>query len=84
MEAYRAYTTVLKNGEIVITGAPFKKGQKVEMIVMPQDESGERKFMTGRELAESEFIGIWKDKKIGDSAEFARKLRERAQSRKER
>ncbi|MES2767051.1 MAG: hypothetical protein V4642_14345 [Bacteroidota bacterium] len=81
MEAYRAYTTVLKNGEIVITGAPFKKGQKVEMIVLPQDESGEKKFLTGKELAESEFIGIWKDKKIGDSAGFARKLRERAQNR---
>ncbi len=77
MEAYRAFTTVFKNGEILITGAPFKKGQKVEMIVLPQDETAEKKILTGKELAVSEFVGIWKDKKIGDSAEFARRLRER-------
>ncbi len=38
--------------------------------------------MTAKSLLESGLVGMWKDRKdIGDSAEFARKLRERAQTR---
>jgi hypothetical protein len=48
-----------------------------------------RKLRTGRELLEelkaSGFIGAWKDRTdIGDSVEFARRLRERAQRRLDR
>jgi hypothetical protein len=48
-----------------------------------------RKLRTGRELLEelkaSGLIGIWKDRTdIGDSVEFARRIRERAQTRQDR
>ncbi|MBI3914772.1 MAG: hypothetical protein HY327_11395 [Chloroflexi bacterium] len=39
-----------------------------------------RKYMTARELLNSDLIGMWKDRTdIGDSAVFARQLREQAQ-----
>ena len=38
--------------------------------------------ITGKELAESGLFGIWKDRTdIGDSLEFARKLRKQAETR---
>ena len=40
-----------------------------------------RHFLTGKELAESEIVGLWSNRKIGDSVEYARKLRQRAEQR---
>ncbi|MCI0476264.1 MAG: hypothetical protein L0Y55_08455 [Anaerolineales bacterium] len=41
-----------------------------------------KRGMTARELAASEIVGMWADRTdIGDSAAFARKLREQAQRR---
>jgi hypothetical protein len=52
----------------------------------PSPDPADGKPATGKELLEalqrSGFIGAWKDRvDIGDSSEFARRLRERAQSR---
>ena len=45
--------------------------------------AGDKRPMTGKDLLESGLIGMWKDRTdIGDSAEYARKLREEAQTRK--
>ncbi|MBI5650131.1 MAG: hypothetical protein HZC40_06770 [Chloroflexi bacterium] len=84
MEAIRLHQVIEKDGEILITGLPFRKGQRVEMIVLPDAPApGERPPLTARALLESGLIGIWKDRDdIGDSAEFARKLREQAQRRR--
>ena len=40
-----------------------------------------KRFLTGKELAESEIVGLWSNRKIGDSVEYARKLRQRAEQR---
>ncbi len=41
-----------------------------------------KRGMTARQLATSEIVGMWADRTdIGDSVEFARKLREQAQRR---
>jgi hypothetical protein len=45
-------------------------------------EPPSRRVLTGKDLAESDLIGIWADRTdIGDSREFARRLREQAQRR---
>ena len=38
-------------------------------------------FMTRKELAESDIVGLWGERKIRDSVEYARKLRQRAEQR---
>jgi hypothetical protein len=41
-----------------------------------------KRGMTARQLAASEIVGLWQDRTdIGDSVEFARQLREKAQTR---
>jgi hypothetical protein len=46
------------------------------------DESAPRRHLTARELLQSGLVGMWRDRDdIGDSIEFARKLREAAQRR---
>lgn len=84
MEAIRVRKVVEKDGEIVVTGLPFKKGQHVEMILLiePLAMPG-RPRLTARRLRRSGLIGLWKDRKdIEDSAAYARQLREQAQRRR--
>jgi hypothetical protein len=74
---------VEKDGEIVITDLPCKKGQAVEMIILlePMAVSGHSQS-TARHLLQSELVGLWKDRQdIEDSATYARQLREQAQRR---
>ena len=84
MEEIRLHQVIEKDGEILITGLPFRKGQLVEMIVLPDTPApGARPPLTARVLLESGLIGMWKDRDdIGDSPEFARQLREQAQRRR--
>jgi hypothetical protein len=83
MEAVRVHTVVEKDGEILVTGLPCKKGQQVEMIVLIEPVTmPERPRLTARQLLHSGLIGLWKDREdITDSAAYARQLRERAQRR---
>ncbi|MDE3088883.1 MAG: hypothetical protein KGJ80_05820 [Chloroflexota bacterium] len=83
MEAIRIHKTIEKDGEILVTGLPFRKGQDIELIVLPETRaSNERPPLTSRDLLNSGLIGLWKDRDdIGDSVEFARQLREKAQRR---
>lgn len=83
MEAIRIHKVVEKDGEITMTGLPFKKGQRVEMILMPEVASTpQRPNLTTRQLRRSVLIGLWKGRTdIQDSALYARQLRERAQRR---
>lgn len=82
MAAVRLRKTVEKDGEIVLTGLPVKKGQEVDITV--EAETGKhRRQMTARDLLNSGLVGMWADREdIGDSSEFARKLREKAQKRR--
>jgi hypothetical protein len=83
MAAVHIEKIIEKDGEISLTGLPFKKGERVELTLSSEPaETTARRFITARELLNSEIIGMWKDREdIGDSSEFARKLREKAQRR---
>ncbi len=83
MEAIRLNTIVKKDGEIAVTGLPYKKGEQVEMILLarPIAKTG-RRPLTARQLRRSGLIGLWKDRDdIQDSAIFTRQLREQSQRR---
>ncbi len=83
MEAVRVQQVVAKDGEILVRGIPYKKGQLVEIIVLPQPlKTTPRSHLTVRQLRQSGLIGLWKDRDdIRDSAAYARRLREQAQRR---
>jgi hypothetical protein len=86
MEAIRVEKVIEKDGEIIMKGLPFKKGQHVELIFLtePHDVSGQGHITSDR-LKGSGLIGLWKDRKdIIDSAAYARQLRELAQNRRGR
>lgn len=83
MEAVRLEQVVVEDGEVVITGLPYKRGQWVQVIVLPQPQKTVlRPRLTVRELRQSGLIGLWKDRDdIEDSTVYARRLREQAQKR---
>jgi len=83
MEAVRLEQTMVEDGEVVITGLPYKKGQMVEVIVLPQPQrTAFRSRLTVGQLRQSGLIGLWKDREdIEDSTVYARRLRGRAQKR---
>ena len=84
MDAIRIQKVVEKDGEIQMKGLPFKKGQHIEMILLVEPtEAPSRRHLTSEQLRSSRLIGLWKDRKdIGDSAVYARQLREQAQTRR--
>ena len=83
MEAVRVQQVLAKDGEVLVRGMPYKKGQVVEIIVLSQPmRTGPRSHLTVRQLRQSGLIGLWKDRyDIRDSAAYARRLREQAQKR---
>ena len=85
MEAVRVQQVVAKDGEVLVRGIPYKKGQVVEIIVLPQPiRTTPRSHLTVRQLRESGLIGLWKDRyDIRDSAAYARRLRKQAQKRRD-
>jgi hypothetical protein len=85
-------TVVEKDGVISmkVSGLPFKKGQEVKVTFKAKEKSARTKgnspakypFSSAGRLRNSPLIGMWEDRTdIGDSVEFARKLRERAEKR---
>lgn len=85
MEAIQIQQIISKDGEVLITGLPYKKGQPVEIIVFPQSwGTAPRARLTVGKLRRSGLIGIWKEREdLGDSSAYARKLREQSQKRGE-
>ncbi len=83
MEAIRLHKVIEKDGEILVTGLPYRKGQRLEMILLPEPSAmPPRPRLTASQLAHSELVGLWKDREdIEDSADYARQLREQAQKR---
>ena len=83
MEAIRVQQVIAEDGEVVITGLPYKKGQAVEIILLLQPtRTVPRSRLTVRQLRQSGLIGLWKDRNdIQDGAAYARRLREQAQKR---
>lgn len=80
MEAIRLQKAVEKDGEIFLTGLPYKKGQFVEMILLCDGSTTlNRPRLTARQLLRSDLIGLWEDRtEIEDSSAYARQLREEA------
>lgn len=70
-----------RDGEVVITGLPYKKGQFFEIILLPQlVKTSPRPCLTVQQFRELGLIGLWKDRNdIQDSSVYARQLREEAQ-----
>ncbi len=83
MEAIRLQQAVEKDGELFLTGLPYKKGQHIEMILLQEALAADnRPRLTARQLLQSELIGLWEDRNdLADSAVYARQLREQAQNR---
>lgn len=83
MDAIRIYTTVEQDGEIHLANLPVKRGQRVEMIVLPEPPSpAERPPLTAADLLASGLVGLWEGREdITDSSAFARQLRDQAQHR---
>ena len=83
MEAIRVQQVVAKDGEVLVRGIPYKKGQVVEIILWPQPvQTTPRPRLTVGQLRQSGLIGLWKDRDdVQDRAAFARRLRDQAQKR---
>ena len=83
MEAIRVEQVITEDGEVVITGLPYKRGQAVEVIVLPQPKKPRpHTHLTVQKLRQSGLIGLWKDRDdIESSTAYARQLREQAQKR---
>jgi hypothetical protein len=83
MKAIKLHKVIEKDGEVVVTGLPYKKGQHVEVIVRSESSATPAApLITARQLLESGLAGLWEDRKdITDSTAYARQLREQAQKR---
>ncbi len=83
MEAVKVRQVIAKDGEVLVTGLPYRKGQAVQIIVLPQPTTlPPRERLTVGRLRKSGLIGLWRDRDdIGDSSAYARQLREQAQRR---
>jgi len=78
-----AYQGIVQNGQIRFDGSPeLPEGAQVIVVVVKESGPGASAGLTGRALAESELVGLWADRDdIGDSAAYARTLREQSQRR---
>lgn len=84
MEALRVEQIFERDGEIEVTGLPYKKGQCIEIILIPQPTRRKRPRLTVGQFRQSGLIGIWKDRDdIQNSSVYARQLREQAQHRRQ-
>jgi len=84
MEAVRVQQVVVKDGEVLVRGMPYKKGQLVDIIVLSHTppQTMPSSHLTVRQLRQSGLIGLWKEPQdIQDSTAYARRLREQAQKR---
>ncbi len=83
MEVVRREEVIVKDGQIRLTGLPYKRGDRVEVILLRREpETGLRIRLTVGQLRRSGLIGLWKDRTdIEDSSAYARRLRKQAQQR---
>ena len=83
MDAIRVQQVITTDGEILVTGLPYKIGQSVEVILLPEPvKSTSDSGLSVRQLRQSGLIGLWKDREdIQDSSVYARQLREQAERR---
>jgi hypothetical protein len=83
MEAVQVRQVITKDGEVLLTGLPYKRGQAVEVFIFhrPVTTTSQQRITVG-DLRRSGLLGLWQDRDdIEDSAVYARRLREQAQQR---
>lgn len=84
MNALRKHAVIEQDGQVTLGGLPFKKGDRVE-IILQKEPSLKRHGLKAGELLSSPFVGMWADRKdINDSSVFARELRDKAENREDR
>ena len=83
MNAVHVHEVLQDDGEIRLTGLPYRKGQHVDVIVFSNAvETLQGSLLTADTLLESGIVGLWKDRSdLPESPEYARQLREQAQTR---
>lgn len=83
--AFRQKVTVRRGGVINLRSQKLKPGAIAEVIVLVEGEEQQTtRKMTAADLLKSGMVGMWVGRKdIGDSLEFARSLRKRAEKRGE-
>ena len=80
MESIQIHAKVQKNGVLILDNLPISEGEDVSVTVnYPTKEK--KKKLTGSALRQSGLIGIWKNRDLPDSSEFARQLRSQSQYR---
>ena len=57
----------------------FFKQEKISST--SSEKSHKNYYFTGKDLAESRFVGLWNNKNIDDSQKFAKELRTKSQNR---
>ncbi len=77
------WKVIVEDGQMLITGLPYKRGQRVEVIMLPYPPKAlPRQCLTVGQLRRSGLIGLWQDHDdIEDGSAHARQLREKAQQR---
>ncbi|WP_032914618.1 hypothetical protein [Leptospira santarosai] len=74
---------IKRDGELHLTGLPFKKGESVEILMESSHRSLTEPRMTVKKLRESGMIGLWKNRSdITDSVVYSRELRTTSEARK--
>jgi len=78
MEAIRREEAITKDGQIHITGLPYRRGDVVEIIILPHVGKAEvQPRLTVRQLRQSGLIGLWKDRNdVEDSSIYAQQRQE--------
>ena len=80
--ALRQKVKIERGGVINLRSRKLKAGTTAEVIVLVETGKASEKNMTAGDLLASGLVGIWADRKdLGDSLEFARKLRSQASQR---
>lgn len=78
MKAIHLQAVVDTDGEVVVRGLPYHKGDEIEVVLL---RTTNKKRLTAQQLRNSSLIGLWAKRNIKDSAAYARQLREQAQQR---
>jgi hypothetical protein len=82
--AFKQQVTIKSGGLVSLRSRKLKAGTKAEVIVLVEPTEVIEKSMTGADLLKSGLVGMWAERKdLGDSLEFARQLRQKAEKRGE-
>jgi hypothetical protein len=80
--AFKQKITIKTGGLVSVRSRRFKAGTRAEVIVLVEPAKTAERSMTGADLLKSGLVGMWAGRKdIGDSFEFARQLRQKAEKR---